>query len=312
MNKQKSVSIIIGLIIFFLYLLGRNVNTVPPYHPDGMKFIPAEDSIFTMGFQNFIPSSAQNLPTQTVSFTYDFYMDSTEITQKSYDELMEITYSDYSSPLWSSGYNSGEHNPAYYVNWYDAVLFCNARSKSAGFDTVYSYNSITGTPGNNCILSNVGIKYDAIGFRLPTESEWEYACRAGNTSDFYWGKNFGSYPLDNADTAQINTYSVWLGNSQNRERNNPAYGTQRVASKLPNSLGLYDMNGNVWEWCNDWWGRYETNPVEDHVGRLDGSSRIIRGGSWFDHASLQLSSSRNSKRPQIARNTIGFRTVIRF
>lgn len=250
--------------------------------PAGMKLIPAKDSTFRMGVSNFNDS-------QQVSFTKDFYMDSTEVTQKQYDDLMTATYSGYSSPSWSERYGIGDNHPAYNVNWYDAALYCNARSKEAGRDTVYRYLSINFTPGNNCELSGLVIDLSKNGFRLPTEAEWEYACRAGTTTSFYWGNDW-----DDA-------YG-W-------EYDNSGGVTHVVAGKSPNNFGLYDMSGNLWEWCNDWYGNYSNSAITDPTGAIHGSDRVRRGGSWYDSASCLRSGYRNDGSPGAVSMKFGFRVV---
>ena len=248
--------------------------------PAGMKLIPSAGQSFTM-------DDGSN--TQEVSFTRNFFMDSTEVTQKSYNDLMTATYTGYSAPSWSSTYGVGDNNPAYYVNWYDAVLYCNARSKDMGKDTVYTYDAITGTPGNDCELSNVAIDYTKSGFRLPTEAEWEYAARAGTTTDYYWGSE------------TIDDYAWYSDNSSST--------THEVATKLPNAFGLYDMSGNVWEWCGDWHGTYSSSAVVDPTGATTGTYRVIRGGSWSINANFLRSGGRYHDDPGFEGSGIGFRVV---
>ena len=272
----------------------------------GMKFIPAKGKSFQMG-----DTSASNNDTliHTVSFTHNFYMDSTEVTQKDYDSLMSSTYTEYSTPSWVEKYGLGDNYPAYYVNWYDAILYCNARSKRAGRDTVYSYASITGIPGNDCELSNVVVDYNRNGFRLPTEAEWEYACRAGTTSDYYWGKDYKPYPSTVEDSAEIDNNCVWWRNSYNKGVNMPGYGTHSVASKLPNSFGLYDMSGNVYELCGDWYGSYSSSSAVDPTGPLSGEYKIMRGGSWNGDGEYITSNNRNYIYHSSENNYVGFRVV---
>jgi formylglycine-generating enzyme required for sulfatase activity len=279
--------------------------------PAGMKLIPARDSSFTMGVKT---DAWWNEPvTQQVSFTRDFYMDSTEVTQGQYDAVMsDFThgYARYRPPSWASGFGRGDTYPAYYVNWYDAVLYCNALSKAAGKDTVYTYSSISGTPGDDCILSQVEVNYEANGFRLPTEAEWEYAARAGSTTDYYWGKNHTHYPENESDSAEVDRYAVWRRNSYEKAHSSPDYGTHRVAGKEPNDYGLYDMSGNVWEWCGDWYGKYRKSAVVDPVGAENGSNRVLRGGSWYDFSYNLRSGYRGTYNPESENNDFGFRVVL--
>jgi len=105
---------------------------------------------------------------------------------------------------------------------------------------------------------------EGVNYRLPTEAEWEYACRAGAKTIFYWGNDFdGSY--------------AWY-------YENSGIQTQPVGEKRPNALGLYDMSGNVWEWCQDWYGEYYygSSPLRDPQGPSSGAYRVVRGGSWLN------------------------------
>jgi formylglycine-generating enzyme required for sulfatase activity len=213
-----------------------------------------------------------------------FYMDSTEITQGRFFEILGVKPS-----------NTTYHpdDPVESVTWYDAVLFCNALSKRYGYDTVYLYSSLEGTPGNNCTsLNNLVIDTARIGYRLPTEAEWESACRAETATEYYWGD----------DSAQSASFAVYGGGT--------AASQTTVASKTPNANGLYDMAGNVWEWCNDWYGNYSATEQNSPTGPITGSARIIRGGGWQDNATELRSSNRGFGIPGWKSSFVGFRTVL--
>jgi formylglycine-generating enzyme required for sulfatase activity len=241
-------------------------TTTPGNYVMGMVLIPG--GTFQMGSTNAaletLDSSAEE-PVHSVTVS-TFYMDSTLVTQASYQALMGV------NPSYFTG---NSMRPVEKVTWFDAVLYCNARSKHDGYDTVYSYTSIgfwsRGTAGNSCdSLGNLAIDYTKDGYRLPTEAEWEYACRAGTTTDYYWGQSYP--PLTTADTTEISAHAWWHYHSTNS--------TQPVATKPANSFRLYDMSGNVWEWCNDWWGRYSATRQTNPTGAARGSFRVLRGGSW--------------------------------
>ncbi len=271
------------------------VLTVRP--PPGMKLISAAGKTYQMGCS--VGDDACDTyegPAHMVSFTYDFVIDSTEVTQKSYTDLMSAAYRAHTSPDWGS-HGSGDDHPVYYVNWYDAALYCNARTVAAGYaDTVYGYTSITGTPGNDCVLEGLSIDTSARGFRLPTEAEWEYACRAGSNSRYYWGET--------VDAMTVGSYAWYDGN-------NTPNGTKQVAQKMPNNYGLYDMAGNVWEWCNDWYYSYSDEAQTDPFGPDSGwDRRIKRGGSWYFGTTGLRSSHRYHDLPDGANPTVGFRTVL--
>ncbi|MBU1919764.1 SUMF1/EgtB/PvdO family nonheme iron enzyme, partial [bacterium] len=138
------------LAVFILCLLfvvscssddDNNDEQQQTFTPDGMKLIPAGGQSLQMGSESGFDNEQ---PVHTVSFTNDFWMDSTEITQQEYDNLMSAHYGDYTTPIWNNPYGAGDGYPAYQLYWGDAVLFCNARSAVEGFDSVYTYSSING------------------------------------------------------------------------------------------------------------------------------------------------------------------------
>jgi formylglycine-generating enzyme required for sulfatase activity len=222
-----------------------------------MVSIPA--GTFQMGDTN---TAIGATPVHNVSLGA-FTISQTLVTQKQYQAVMDTNpaYFDYGG-TW----------PVDMVSWYDAALYCNALSKLAGKDTVYTFTSISGTPGAGCYgLGNININYTKNGYRLPTEAEWEYACRAGTTTDYYWGRNYP--PTTSADTLAIDSNAVWYHNSPDS--------TQPVATKKPNAWGLYDMSGNLWEWCNDWYGSYSDSSQTNPTGATSGIFYVLRGGSWL-------------------------------
>lgn len=171
--------------------------------------------------------------------------------------------------------------PVESVSWYDAVEYCNWLSDKEGLDRCYSG-------------SGKDIKLDIAknGYRLPTEAEWEYACRAGTTTDYYWGdKMDGDY--------------CWFGNRRGQ--------VHPVGQKEPNAWGLYDMSGNVWEWCWDWYDNeyYKKSPENNPTGPSVGSTRVLHGGGWGNGADGCRSASRSYTWPGIAGGDVGFRPVRR-
>ncbi len=272
----------------------------------GMVLIPAADASFDMGSLN---GNSDEQPVHTVTFSFDFWMDTTEVTQGDYENLMSGTYTEYSTPDWHNPYGVGENYPAYAVTWGDAVLYCNARSQRDGLENVYSYTGISGSLGNGCELEGTSIDYSKDGYRLPTEAEWEFACRAGTTTDFFWEKNYIPYPETSADSVEINSYTVWCGNSWDFSSDDADYGNHPVAAKAPNAFGLYDMCGNGWEWVNDWYGSYDGSLQIDPTGPESVSYHFTRGGSWGNHVSFLRSSNRTFSTPDYYFNFLGFRVV---
>lgn len=262
----------------------------------GMKFIAAKDSTYTAGVGG---SDEPDAALHEVSFTYDYWMDSTEVTQSDFISVMSNDAFGYPSinyeQKWAVCIDTGvgDDYPAYNVTWYDCVMYCNVKSKIEGLDTVYSYSTISGKPGMQCTLQGVEINYEKDGYRLPTEAEWEYACRAGTTTDTYWGSE------------NVDNYVWYLLNS--------SFTTNPVALKLPNNFGLYDMCGSVKEWCNDYYKAYKTTPLVDPVGPNSGlmDTRVVRGGSWASVNSSCTSGKRNFFFQNTAFSDRGFRVVKR-
>ncbi len=275
-----------------LVVNGLFTSPTGPAIPDGMVFVPLEDSSFIMGSEN---GSSNEEPVHVVNFTHNLWIDTTEVTQYMYSTVLsdpDHGYENYSSPNWNQDDGIGDSIPAYFVNWYDAALYCNSLSKIRKQDTVYTYDSIIGIPGNYCELTNIEIDYSKTGYRLPTEAEWEYACGVGDTTMYYWGSN-GSLADDYA----------WHGS-------NSSYIVQGVAQKLPNSLNLYDISGNLWEWCNDNYGSYTADTLTDPTGLVSGNYKVKRGGAWNLNSYYLRTTVRNSSTPYSADIYIGFRTVL--
>ncbi len=170
--------------------------------------------------------SSDERPAHQVSISSGFYMGKYEVTQSQYERIMGKNPS----------HNKGTSNPVGYVSWSEATDFCRKLSQRAGKKV-----------------------------RLPTEAEWEFACRAGSTTRFCFGdRNNG-----------LNDYA-WSSSNSGRK-------THPVGGKRSNAWGLHDMHGNVWEWCSDWYDRgyYAKSPGRDPSGPTSGGSRVVRGGSWF-------------------------------
>ncbi|MBM3259977.1 MAG: SUMF1/EgtB/PvdO family nonheme iron enzyme, partial [Candidatus Sericytochromatia bacterium] len=180
------------------------------------------------------------------------------------------------------------------VSWYDAIAYANALSVADGLPEAYNLSNCNGTPGTgnySCryVTLTAYTPYATTGWRLPTEAEWEYAYRAGSSTAWYFG----------SDSNLLGTYAWFDGNSYSM--------THPVAQKKPNAWGLYDMAGNVYEWCWDWYGDYP-GTVTDPVGPTEGSFRVRRGGSWAADASGTRAAHRGDDDPGARRNLyIGFR-----
>ncbi len=171
-----------------------------------------------------------------------------------------------------------ENNPVIEISWYGAVVFCNLLSEMRGKDPAYN-------------LSDWSCNFTANGYRLPTEAEWEYAARGGNNHD--------GYEYSGSNTAGD---VGWYSSNE----------THPVGGKSPNSLGLYDMAGNVWEWCFDWYGSdyYSSTSLVDPEGPDSGSDRVLRGGSWGSDTSGLRCANRGRLNPANSGSNLGFRVVV--
>jgi formylglycine-generating enzyme required for sulfatase activity len=265
--------------------------------PRGLAFVNAKDSSFRMGSTSAAAQEYES-PVQAVRFGHDFFIGRCEVTQKEY-----LTFAARMPEIGAGIGGMGDSLPVYNVTWYDAVLYCNQRSKAEGYDTVYSYAGICQDASCAWVLENLKIHYDRFGYRLPTEAEWEYACRAGMKTDYYWG---------NAADSAVSAAWFYV-NSSGR--------SQSVGRLLPNAFGLYDMAGNVAEWVNDWLVHYAGSAVTDPAGPAEltqeqyeaTGERPLRGGSWqLGTAFLRSSSRRGPYRTSafaLAKD-IGFRVAL--
>ena len=197
-----------------------------------------------------------------VTLTKPFYIGVFEVTQKQYELVTGNKPS----------YYKGDTRPVEYVSW----------NTIRGNSDSYNWPNVKTVDPNSFVgllRSKTGLSLD-----LPTEAQWEYACRAGTTSSYNNGGN------TEADLKTLGRYSG------NRNDGRGGYSEHtKVGSYAPNDLGLYDMHGNVWEWCLDWYGSLSNG--SDPIGSVSGSYRVIRGGGWNDGASNCTSSYRNSRTP---------------
>jgi formylglycine-generating enzyme required for sulfatase activity len=225
-----------------------------------------------------------------VTLSSGFYMGIYEVTQELYEAVMLVNPSEFdSSPLNSE---TQKLRPVEMVTWFDAVEFCNTLSGKSNLQPVYTISGTT-----------VNCDWGKNGYRLPTEAEWEYACRATATTAFNCGTTGYTDESDYTDIA--NPLAWWYGNSDEE--------THEVGKKAANTWGLFDMHGNVTEWCWDWYSAtYYTTGVgagSDPKGPDTGIARVARGGSMVDGERYLRSANRDHSPPGDDQFFIGFRLV---
>jgi formylglycine-generating enzyme required for sulfatase activity len=232
----------------------------------GIKLMPIPKGKFMMGSPETELERNINELKHEVTISHNFYMGATEVTQAQWHKIIGNNPSKF----------QGNQLPVETVSWHEAVKFCKHLSEMPE-------------------EKNAGRKY-----RLPTEAEWEYACRAGTISQFHFSRQL------NGRQANCNGMRPY-----GTETEGPyLQKTSAVGRYSPNAWGLYDMHGNVYEWCSDWYGDYPTGTVTDPIGPATGSLRVYRGGSWFNNAVMCRSAYRIRLDPSNRNFYLGFRVAL--
>lgn len=286
----------------------KKQDVVAPEPPvsgtNGMVLIPGGS--FTMGDHLDHLDSAVEVEA-TIS---PFYMDATHVTWQQWQSVYNYATNHGYNFVRPGGGRAADH-PAQKVNWFDAVMWCNARSQQAGKPPVYFTDAALTkvyTTGETNI--EIHAKWSAKGYRLPTEAEWEKAARGGVSGRrFPWGDTIsrmnaiynGGPSLFSYDLGPEGYHSAW--------RIGPKPFTSRAGSFPPNGYGLYDIVGNVYQWCWDWYGTPYAGGVDPH-GPATGTSRVIRGGSWIYGAFHARVANRNYYLPSYGDFNNGFRCVL--
>ena len=256
---MKLITLQLLLTVAFLAISGCSDKPKIPKGPVG-----SQNSI-GMSFAKIQPGTferkrrlaAEGEPKYQVTITKGFELSICEVTQSQFEKLMDKNPSSFKNP----------DRPVERVTWGDAVKFCEKLSelpaeKKAGYI-----------------------------YRLPTDAEWEYACRAGTNTQFSFG-----------DIGPVMKEYGWYSDNAESE-------TQVVGQKKPNPWGLYDMHGNVWEWCQDWYAEFPRKPATDPTGPKSGKDRVVRGGSYNYASKDCTSSSRKPFNPVDRLKNVGFRVV---
>ena len=234
--------------------------TVPEHD---LKMMPIPAGTFLMGSPKD-EEGRDNIegPQTTVTITKPFWLGKTEVTQSQWKVVMGNNPSSF----------KGDDLPVEMVSWNDATAFCKKLNEMKRDTLPAGYH-----------------------YKLPTEAQWEYACRAGTTTRFSYGNDTGY--------SQLGSYAWYDDNSSGK--------THPVGDKLPNGWRLYDMHGNVWEWClNRISDFYPGGNVSDPQGPQSGVDRVIRGGSWHDLARYCRSADRAGDWPGLTLNFLGFRVAL--
>ena len=267
--------------IFLLLLAGRMaffVNAESEAARDGMILV--DGGTFRMGYDR---GDSFEHPVHTVSLS-SFYICPYEVTQGLWQQVMSGTINHLRAKMKPAGKLKGEGwtHPVYFVTWEDAIEFCNKLSSMNGLEPCYSGS------GNN-----ITCDFSANGYRLPTEAEWEYAARGGIDARGYLY----------AGASNLENIAWYLYNSMAH--------AWEVGMKSPNELGLYDMSGNVYEWCWDRFGLYPKEEQQDPTGNSRMNYRVFRGGSWSHDAEYNRVTFRMAYPPETRMNNLGFRIVRR-
>ena len=264
-------------VLYLLILTFLHLSSIHPTRAQSRLNIPQYDTLFEISAQhklyfkyipagNFImgsPLSEENRdadegPEHKVIITKGFYLGVYEVTQAQWSQVMG------DNPAVFRTFAASPNHPVESVSWNECQEFIRKLNEKH--------------PGN---------------FRLPTEAEWEYACRAGSTTPYYWGDKM----------AQNGSSDYTWANSRSFAMTNP------VGTKKPNQWDLYDMSGNVWEWCSDWYGEYQEGLQTNPKGPAEGKLKIFRGGSWYDFYESHRSANRHKHDIDKRYTAIGLRLV---
>jgi formylglycine-generating enzyme required for sulfatase activity len=256
---------------------------------------------FLMGSPETEPFRARYEKQHFVKITRSYAIQVTEVTKAQWDAMrdwaLDNGYPDLPQGLAGSGKNTGPDHPVSEVSWFDCAKWLNAWSEREGRVPVYTAGGTVYREGSTDQLET---DLEANGYRLPTEAEWEYACRALTRGPFYTGPiaYIGPTPLD----LNLDACAWYWGNSLSS--------SHPIGLKKPNAFGLYDMIGNVSEWCHDWFGPYPAGPALNPSGPSSGNARVFRGGSWQEFPRNCRAATRMADDPGLRLYNLGFRPAL--
>jgi len=274
---------------------GGGVGGETTTSPTGIVLVSIPAGTFMMGSPTSEPNRYSDETQHSVTLSR-FKMGKYQVTQEQYRAVMGSNPSNFKSAVTGESGTPGKL-PVEKVSWYDALVFCNKLSIKEGLTPAYSISSKTNPTDWGTVPTSSDATWNAVvivagstGYRLPTEAQWEYACRAGTTTAYNTG-------------ASISDNTGWYDKNSGSK-------THQVGLKSANAWGLYDMHGNVTEWCWDRYGSYSSGSQTDPTGAVTGSLRVRRGGSWYNIYVEVLRSAFRVYDSPIARNDyVGFRLV---
>ena len=285
LRRYRDIIVVLFLLVLpFFFLLRTNIK-----HPEALSLLEfvgvpkaltlelphgvtldltlIKPGTFQMGSPNSEPGRQADETAHSVTLDRQFYLGVSEVTQQQYEAVMGANPSQFKDPK----------APVESVSWEDAQAFCEKLNA----------------------LAKAHLP-EGMHVKLPTEAQWERACRAGTATAFYTGNSIG------ADDANFNGDEVYGSEPKGLDRKR----TTPVEAFKPNAFGLFDMHGNVWEWCADWYGEYDAGNGVNPSGPATGSERVLRGGAWIAGAANCRSACRNHAAAGTRLHYIGFRTAV--